>query len=118
MATFKLNPAPQFAAAVQLTVPGQADTAVLSLTFRHQGRKALDAWVKRPSQIADGAPALNDAEYLAEVIVGWDGVLDGQGGPLPFSPTAFAELLDAYPAAGTEIFTAYVKALTESRAKN
>lgn len=118
MATFRLNPAPLFAAVVQLTVPGSADTAALSLTFKHQGRKALDAWVRRPGQIAEGAAALNDAEYLAEVVAGWDGVQDAAGEPLPFTPAAFADLLDAYPAAGTEIFSAYVKALTESRAKN
>lgn len=118
MATFKLNPAPTFGATVHLTVPGQAETAALSLTFRHQGRKALDVWMRRPGQVVEGAPPLNDADFLGEVIAGWSGVQDADGAEIPFSAEAFGALLDAYQAAGTEIFAAYVKALTESRAKN
>lgn len=113
---FKLCPAPTFAAPVNLTVPGESEPGVVVFTFKHMGREALAEWMARPSQM-DGKP-VTDVEYLGQVIAGWSGVSDDAGQPAPCTPQALDALLDAYPASGREIFAAYVKALTESRAKN
>jgi hypothetical protein len=106
---FKIEPNPTFKADVAITTP--AGEASLTLEFKHQGKKALKAWIERAS-------AQTDLEGLATVIAGWEGVADSAGNPLLFDPAHFATLLDAYPTSATEIFNAYLKVLTESRVKN
>lgn len=108
---FKIAPNPTFTADVKVSVPGQDAPAVLTLTFRHMGRKALKAWI-------EGAAARQDAEFLDEAIESWRGFENAAGDPLAYSREALAELLDAYPAAGGEIFDAYLRALTRAREKN
>jgi hypothetical protein len=108
---FKINPSPTFKAFVSLTVPGQEAPGAVSFTFRHQGRAALDTWIKAASDKTDAA-------LLGAVISGWEGVSDQDDLPLAYSADNLGLLLDAYPAAGGEIFMGYLKALTESRAKN
>jgi hypothetical protein len=108
---FKINPSPTFTADVKVSVPGQDAPALLTLTFRHKGRKALNAWV-------DGAQQGDDVQLLDQVIESWRGVVDEQGAPVPYGAAALASLLDDYPASGGEIFSAYVKELTGARGKN
>lgn len=103
---FQLDPAPEFSADVQITRPGEAEPGVLRLTFRHKGRKAFKAWL-------EGAKDKDDAPWLLEVVAGWDTAAHGD-----FTPERFAKLVDDYPASASEIWTAYGKALHESRAKN
>ena len=109
---FRIAPAPTFDAEVLLTVPGAPERAALALTFRHRGRKALRDWIDRAKSAA------SDAAYLGEVIEGWKGVEDADGRPLPYSAEALAQLLDAYPASGAELFDQYLDALTRAREKN
>lgn len=111
MALLRITPAPTFVAPVKLTVPGLAEPAVVQFTFAHMGKKALREWVARSTD-------RGDPEFLGEVVRGWSGVIGPDDGDLPFTLEAFARLLDAYPAAGGEIFTAYMSAFHEARAKN
>ena len=108
---FKIDPSPTFTANVKLTVPGQDVPALVAFEFRHQGRAALKAWLDR-------AAGETDAALLGDVIAGWQDVADAKGAPLAYGAKPLAALLDAYPAAGAEIFHGYLAALTESRAKN
>ena len=108
---FRINPAPTFDASVRLTVPGQDAPAVLQLTFAHMGRKAAADWIER-------AKGRSDADVIGEVVRDWKDVQDDAGAPVPYSREALAALLDAHPAAGMELFDAYLAALSESRAKN
>lgn len=114
MAVFRFTPAPEFWADVRITVPGSDEPGTLRLKFRHLGREALADWIAKPTK----AGVDSDAAYLGEVVVGWEGVQDDEGRDVPFGQAAFGRMLDAYPAAGREVFAAYVTALTESRAKN
>lgn len=109
---FKINPNPTFKADVQLTVIGSTEPAKLVVTFKHKGRKALADWVALPKKMADAGTPIKDADYLDEVIADWEGV------DAPYSVEALDTLLDAYQPAGQELFEAYIRALTESRAKN
>jgi hypothetical protein len=109
--TFKIEPNPQFAADIKITRLGETDPGVITFTFCHQGRVALKTWI-------DQVVEQGDAPLLAQVIAGWNGVVDGDGQAVAFSAEALAQLLDAFPAAGEEIFLGYLKALRESRAKN
>lgn len=108
---FKIIPNPVFSASVPLTVPGQDASGVIEIEFRHKGRKELAAWI-------DAVKGKQDAELLAEVINGWSGVQDKDGAEAAYTPALLAQLLDTYPPAGGELFSAYLKALTESRVKN
>lgn len=134
---FKLIPNPTFDAPVAITVPGAETPATLAVTWRHKGRKALAEWLRGAGPGAgagagatvgadaaptDGAtaaqPGTSDAAWLGQVIAGWAGPQDEAGAPVAYTPGALGALLDAYPAAGGELLAVYLRALTESRAKN
>ena len=109
---FKLIPDPTFPVRVRLTVPGQEATSDLVLTCRHKPRGAVQAWI-------DSAKELNDdAKFLGQVVADWGENVQGEDGkPLPYTPEAFAALLDNYASAGMEIFDAYLQELRQSRSK-
>lgn len=104
---FKLTPQPTFWAPVSLTVPGAETPAAIEVQFRHFGQKAL-------AELLNGKAG--DLDILPALIADWRGVFDD--GPVPFGLEALAALLDNYPAASVELFTAYRRALMESRIKN
>ena len=108
---FTIDPKPTFRATVPVPVPGQDAPASLVLVFRHLGKKALRAWI-------DGAKDKKDADFLGAVVVDWDAVQDAQGQDVAFNAAAFEQLLDSYATAGDAIFNAYLRELTEGRAKN
>jgi hypothetical protein len=113
---FQLNPNPTFPFVAQITVPG-GEAQPLALIGQHKGRAALQEWIELPKLRAEtGAPVM-DAEYLGQVLDGWQ-VSTSDGVAVPYSVEALQVLLDGYPAAAGEIFAAYLRALTESRAKN
>lgn len=111
---FRLVPAPTFEALVPVLVPGATGPAMLRMVFRHKGRRDLEAWMAAAIQGAGGS----DAEWLAKVISGWSGVSDLAGADVPYTSEALAALLDAYPAAGRQIYETYLEALTGERRKN
>lgn len=115
---FRIDPAPIFAAEVRLTVPGAAECATITVTWRHKGRRALRAWLAPDAPAAGQPPESTDAQWLGEAIADWSGPQDEHGQPVAYSPDALAALLDAYPAAAGELRDAYLSALTQSRAKN
>ena len=108
---FKLVPSPESTVDVPITRPGEDKPGTLRLRFRHKSRKEYKAWL-------DTAAGRDDSGYLLDVVVGWEGVEDAEGKPVPFTPEAFASLVDQFPAAGIDIFKAYGKALHESRTGN
>ena len=105
-------PPTTFTASARVSVPGSATDAELHITWRHKTVRQFAAWQ------GSAHKAASDAEFLAEVIASWAGVGDADGKPLPYSPQALAQLLDAYPASGQELVQAYRAALVEARAKN
>lgn len=108
----KINPAPTFEFDAQITVPGAEQLATVRITARHKSRDGLQVWIDS----AKGSTG--DVEFLGGVIAGWSGVLSDTGDELPYSPDALGKMLQGYPAAGHELFTQYLAALTESRRKN
>ncbi len=113
---FKLNPNPTFEAAISLTVPGQAEPVPVRFTFAHMGRKALQAWMDEPVKAKAAGQDLADfdAPWLGKAVQGWhaDDIAE------PFTAENFARLLEQYPSSGTDLYVGFVRALTESRAKN
>lgn len=113
---FQLNPNPTFSFTAQITVPG-GEAQPLALIGRHKGRTALDEWIGLPKRLAESGAPIMDADYIGQVLDGWQ-VATSDGVAVPYSIEALQVLLDGYPAAAGEIFAAYLRALTESRAKN
>lgn len=110
---FHLDPAPTFTADAALSVPGQAEPARLTIHWKHLSRDKLTEWIDALS-----ASKLSDVDGLAQVIAGWEGVVDQQGQEVPYSIDRLRALLCGYHIAGAELVRAYVRALTESRVGN
>ncbi|MEG1971421.1 MAG: phage tail assembly chaperone [Burkholderiaceae bacterium] len=109
----KITPNPTFPLDVRVSVAGEKNPVRIGLTVRHKDTDALKQWIERASETGSDTAAL-----LAEVIESWSGLGDAAGAPLAYSPEALATFLKNYPALGLEIFSAYVKELTEARLKN
>lgn len=106
---FDSTPAPEFTEPVQLSVPGQADCAIVQITYRHKSKTALAQWWAAYLQ----SPSV---QALSDVIAGWD--VRRAGAPLPYTPAALDVLCEDYPAAMGELSDAYMHALVRSRRKN
>jgi hypothetical protein len=106
----RLIPNPTFKSTVRFTQPG-AEDALVNIEFRHKSPAAFDAWWSgaKEKPIADG---------MAEVIVGWSGVIDEVGAEVPFSVDALALFLGGHAPRGRELLGAYMRELLESRQKN
>lgn len=112
----KLTPAPTFVHPVELTLPGKGKVPV-AIEFRHKGRRELNAWIAKSTQLAADDPAA-EADWMAEVVAGWPGVLGDDGEPHPFSVTHLQTLLNTYPGSGRELFDGYLQAYNVAVAKN
>lgn len=101
----KLTPSPTFWAKCDISIPGADKPARIEVEFRHLGKEAIKAYF-------DGLDGKTDNEALAEIITGWKGV-DAE-----YGNDTLAALLDAYPAAALELFSAYKREAIEARIKN
>ena len=110
---FRITPDPVFTATVALSVRGSDAQAEVPFRFRHLGRKALSAFRARIE-----SDKLDDDVVLAEIIDGWDDVVDANGNAVPYSAAALAQMLDDHPAASTEIWNGYLAALLDYRRGN
>lgn len=112
MGALRLVPAATFDAPVKLTVAGASEPAVVLFIFGRKNKAELRDWIATAKDRAD-------PDFLGEVVKGWRaGVLDEHEQLVPFTPEAFAQLLNQYPASGTEIYEQYLAAYHEARAKN
>lgn len=124
---FKLNPDPTFKASVKITVPGR-EPLPIEFEFKHKTRTGLDTWQKAMVRVEpDPTPddpnrtktvIKSDREVVEEYIVGWDGPINSSGDKEPWSVDAFFKVCENYHTAAAEVYVGYLKALTESRAKN
>jgi hypothetical protein len=69
---------------------------------------------ERNESITDG---INDQSIADEILVGWSGVVDGDGDEVPFSAANKQQLLDI-PTVASAIIVAYFDSLTGVKAKN
>lgn len=104
---FKLDPDPSFWATVRITVPGVPEPVAIEMEFAHKSVDDLRTWM---DEIKDRAA--NDGTTIRQIVRGWRGV------DADFSEDAIVKLVKNYPASAVEIVEQYLRALTESRAKN
>ncbi len=104
----KLNPDPTFTTTVKITVPGKEEPATLDVTFKYRGRKELEAFWNANKKKSKK----KDAAIFMEIAVGWNWP------DVEFTEQNVETFLNNYPAAETEIITAYSMYSVMSRVKN
>lgn len=73
--------------------------------------------VKAAERGEDLENGISDQSIADEVLVGWDGIVDGDGEPVPYSKTTKAQLLDVPMLAGA-LIEAFFESLVEGKRKN
>lgn len=73
--------------------------------------------VKANEKGEDTGEGVSDQSIADEILVGWDGIIDGDGEPVPFSNAVKAQLLDVPMMAGA-LVAAYFESLVEQKRKN
>ena len=73
--------------------------------------------VKANEKGEDTGEGVSDQSIADEILVGWDGIVDGDGEPVPFSNAVKAQLLDVPMMAGA-LVSAYFESLVEQKRKN
>lgn len=73
--------------------------------------------VKANEKGEDTGEGISDQSIADEILVGWDGIVDGDGEPVPFSNAVKAQLLDVPMMAGA-LVAAYFESLVEQKRKN
>lgn len=103
---FPVDPYPTFTVDnVELSLPGQAEPVLVSLTFAHLDQRARDQFdvdfKDRPIR-----------EALTHVLHGWGGFSK------PFSAEARETVFDNYPVTVAEMWRTYREEMTQSKRKN
>jgi len=99
-------------------------------------KQSFDAEFKRPTQTRiveiqesvmarlraiqndqDTEGMITDQQIAGEVLVGWSGIDDGEGGEVPFSEKAKAQVLDV-PSVAASIVEAFFDSLKGAKRKN
>lgn len=73
--------------------------------------------VKANEKGEDTGEGISDQSIADEILMGWDGIIDGDGEPVPFSNAVKAQLLDVPMMAGS-LVAAYFESLVEQKRKN
>jgi hypothetical protein len=73
--------------------------------------------VKANEKGEDTGEGISDQSIANEILMGWDGIIDGDGEPVPFSNAVKAQLLDVPMMAGA-LVAAYFESLVEQKRKN
>jgi len=108
---FKLSVSPSYTARVTVDLPG-GGSASFDAKFRRLSQTDLDAMMKRVQ-----SEDIDDEAIVDAVLLGWDGVEDADGTPLPFTEENKARVLDVVPVRGT-VVRAFFESLAKAKAKN
>lgn len=114
--SFKLTTPETITGDVAITRPGEDKPGVIKVTYVYQTSRQHDAW--RDRVLDEAGTGVSMTSLLSPVIRGIDGLTDADDVPVPYTEAVLDQLLDICPAASGELFRAYAKVLTESRAKN
>lgn len=102
---FKFQPKPTFRATVEISQPGEdVEPLRIPFIFRHMSRTESEQMIEEKK--------FSWAEAAPVVVVGWE-IED-----VPYTPEAYAYLVDQYPAAPEDIYRTWVSELARSKRKN
>lgn len=102
--TLKFKPNPTFKAKVEIPAAG-GESIEVEFTFRHRGRKALDAFSEEIRE-------MQDVDAIMLMVEDWSDMGEA------FSADALAEFIDDYPAAAFAVTRAYFRELLQARLGN
>lgn len=102
--TLKFKPNPTFKAKVEIPAAG-GESIEVEFTFKHRGKKALDAFAEQIKE-------LPDVDALMLMVEDWSDMGE------PFSADSLGQLVDDYPAASFAITRAYFRELLQARLGN
>lgn len=108
----KINPDPTFTADVSITVPGQGEPGIISLTFKYMCKADVVAFWANIESKREADKNLTEAEVFETFVTDWGGV-DAE-----FNKENIELFLGNYPAASREIVLRWQSLLLESRIKN
>lgn len=121
---FKLQQSTTYVWPVKIVLPidgGKRLTETFDATFRRLPQSRINEIVKlarlQERGRLDDDQELEDQDAAREIMVGWDGVEDDDGKPIPFSEKAAKELLEIPTVAG-QIVKAWFGSLAEAKRKN
>lgn len=101
----KRNPNPTFTTPVGISIAGQKAPTEITVEFKYLSKSQARAFY-------DGLGGKDDATALGEIIVNIEGY------EVPFAQGGLADLLEAYPAAATDLYEAFRRELLEAKRKN
>jgi hypothetical protein len=121
---FKLQQSATYVWPVKIVLPidgGKRLTETFDATFRRLPQSRINEIIKlarlQERGRLDDDQELEDQDAAREIMVGWDGVEDDDGKPIPFSEKAVKELLEIPTVAG-QIVKAWFGSLAEAKRKN
>ena len=111
---FKIVTTPTYTWPVTVELPtdgGKTEKATFDAEFKRLTQSRVDE-IKKAVERGE----MTDADLAREALVGWSGVVDGDG-PVPYSESARDQLLDI-PMVATAIVMALLGSLSGARRKN
>ncbi len=111
---FKITQQPTYTWPVQVELPtdgGKVEKATFDVEFKRLTQSRVDE-----IRMAVERGEMRDIDLAREAMVGWTGVVDGDG-PVPYSESARDQLLDI-PMVSSAIVTALLGSLSGARRKN
>ena len=124
---FVLNQSQSYSWPVSIKLPadgGKREKSTFDAVFRRlpQSRiNEIQQLVQQRIKAAERGDELDngvtDDSIAAEILVGWSGILDGDGDDVPYSEAVKAQLLDVPMMAGA-LIEAYFNSLAELKRKN
>ena len=108
---FSIAQSPTYTAPVEGSLPGEV-VCLFEAEFARLSQDDTTALVER---ISTGEAT--NAQVIVRVLVGWSGVSDEAGEPMPFSASNLSRLLAVY-GVPEAIVVSWMRALRGSRAKN
>jgi hypothetical protein len=112
----------QYPTIVEVEIPtgnGKATKHAFTAMFKRLSQSELDEVHRRLNyeRLNVGEELLKDDELLQQVLVGWDGIMDKSGAPLPFNAETMAEVLEVFPVRPT-LVNAFFGSIKTSKRKN
>lgn len=110
--TIKIIVADRVAFAARGTITGETGAAE-AFEFRVTAKRLTEQGLRD----SVNAPDRDTTAFLADVVVGWAGVLDDEGNEVPYSPQALRQLCGNCLGLSQIVFEAYLDAV-RAKAKN
>lgn len=94
---------------------GKFEKHVFTAEFRRLPRSEIDVLMRDVGESND--PERATANIVDQILLGWNGVVDADGQPVPFSDEARNQVLDIHPVRNC-VFQAWVDSLKAGARKN